>query len=78
MTSSITSALAALTLSAGMFAGQAQAHTEWRFPPKGGAPYAVPHTHSGGGYAVRNASECPRTVIRRSFRSNVKLVCPNK
>lgn len=45
MTISITSALAALTLSAGVFAGQALAHTEWRFPPKGGAPYAVPHEH---------------------------------
>ncbi len=74
---SITSALAGLTLSAGLFAGQAQAHTEWRFPHKS-APYAVPHTHSGGGYAVRNASECPRTVIRRSFRSNVKFVCSDK
>ncbi|MBR2537301.1 MAG: hypothetical protein IKE66_14625 [Hyphomicrobium sp.] len=42
---SITSTLAALTLSAGMFAGQAQAHTMWRIPPKGGAPYAVPHEH---------------------------------
>lgn len=42
---SITSTLAALTLLAGMFAGQAQAHTMWRFPPKGGAPYVVPHEH---------------------------------
>jgi hypothetical protein len=42
---SITSTLAALTLFAGMFAGQAQAHTMWRFPPKGGAPYVVPHEH---------------------------------
>ena len=28
-----------------MVAGQAQAHTMWRFPPKGGARYAVPHEH---------------------------------
>lgn len=69
--------LAAMTLTSSMFAGPVQAHTEWRYPHKS-APYAVPHTHSGGKYAVRNASECPRTVIRHSFRSNVRLLCPDK
>lgn len=38
MTISVTSALAALKLSAGMFAGQAQAHRVWRFPPKAVRP----------------------------------------
>lgn len=41
------SALAALTLSVASFAGQAQAHTEWRFSFKGSTPpYAVPHEHN--------------------------------
>lgn len=44
MKTTITAALAAITLAAGMFAGQAQAHTQWRYPYKG-APYAVPHDH---------------------------------
>ena len=38
--------LAAATLLVGTVAGQAQADTVWRFPPKGGAPYAVPHEHN--------------------------------
>lgn len=63
--------LIALALTGGTAA--AQAHTVWRFPHKS-TPYAVPHTHPGG-YAVRNTTECPRTVIRRSFRSKVTLVC---
>ncbi len=71
----ITLALAAIALVAGFSASQA--HTKWRYPHKG-APYAVPHTHPGAGYAVRTASECPRTVIRRSFRSDVSLICPDK
>ena len=45
MKTTLTSALAALALVAGFSAGQAQAHTEFRFPFKG-APYAVPHTHN--------------------------------
>ncbi len=78
MRNTITLALSAIALSAGVFAGQAQAHTQWRFPPQGGAPYAVPHTHTSGSYTVQNAAECPRTVIRRSFRSKVTLVCPDR
>lgn len=69
--------LAATVLLASSIAGQAQAHTQWRFPYKS-TPYAVPHTHAHGGYSVQNASECPRTVIRRSFRSNVSLTCPDR
>jgi hypothetical protein len=38
--------LLAATFLVGTLAGQAQAETVWRFPPKGGAPYAVPHEHS--------------------------------
>lgn len=38
--------LAAAALLVGSVAGHAQADTIWRFPPKGGAPYAVPHDHS--------------------------------
>jgi len=37
--------LATAALLVGTVAGQAQAETIWRFPPKGGAPYAVPHEH---------------------------------
>lgn len=29
-----------------------------------------------GGWIVRRALDCPVTVIRRSFRSNVTLTCP--
>lgn len=69
--------LVALTFAVAAFAGQAQAHTEWRFSFKGGTPpYAVPHTHSNEAYRVRNASDCPRTVIRRSYRNRTWLVCP--
>jgi len=75
MKQQIVLAFSAMALSAGVFAGQAQAHTEWRFPPKGGAPYAVPHTHTSGSYTVHNAADCPRTEIRRSFRSKVTVVC---
>jgi hypothetical protein len=38
--------LVAAALLTGTVAGQAQADTVWRFPPKGGAPYAVPHEHN--------------------------------
>lgn len=75
MNTIIRSAITAVVLVAGYSAGQAQAHTVWRYPYKG-APYAVPHTHPGGEYKVRTASECPRTVIRRSFRGKVSLWCP--
>lgn len=78
MKQKIALALVAMALAAGVFAGQAQAHTEWRYPYKGGAPYAVPHTHTSGSYTVQNAAECPRTVVRRSFRSKVTLVCPDR
>jgi hypothetical protein len=71
-------ALVFALLAAGTFGGQAQAHTVWGTLPKSGVPYAVPHTHPTGGYTVRSASECPRTVIRRSFRSKVTLVCPDR
>ncbi len=77
MKQQIALALTAMALSAGVFAGQAQAHTEWRYPYKS-APYAVPHTHASGSYTLRNAADCPRTVIRRSSRSKVTFVCPDR
>ena len=70
-------ALAALTLAVAFFASQVQAHTLWRFPYKS-TPYAVPHTHVDGGYKVSNPYECPRAVIRHSFRSKAWLVCPDR
>lgn len=45
MKNTIVLALGAMALAAGVFSGQAQAHTEWRFPPKGGAPYTSPQNH---------------------------------
>jgi hypothetical protein len=76
MKTTITSALAVMTLTAGLFAGQAQAHTQWRFPHKS-APYAVPHTHTSGEYKVRSQSDCPRTVIiRGSGKGQIQLFCP--
>ena len=74
----ITSAFVATLLGAGSFVDPASADTIWRYLPKSSTPYAVPHTHNRGGYVVRSASDCPRTVIRRSFRSKVTLVCPDK
>lgn len=74
----IASALAAMTLTVGVFAGQAQAHTQWRFPYQS-APYAVPHTHLNGEYKVRSPSDCPRTVIIRGTGKGVTtLFCPVK
>ncbi|MGQ0673153.1 MAG: hypothetical protein ACT4N2_09785 [Hyphomicrobium sp.] len=76
MKKTITSALAAMTLTAGLFAGQAQAHTQLRFPYKS-APYAVPHTHPKSEFKVRSQSDCPRTVIiRGSGKSQTNLFCP--
>lgn len=73
----INTAFVAFALAAGAASTQASAHTVWRFPYKG-ASYAVPHTHTNGNYTVRSARECPRTVIRRSFRSKVTPVCPDQ
>lgn len=71
-------AIAAITLAVASFAGQAQAHTQWRFPYKS-APYAVPHTHVTGEYKVRSQLECPRTVIiRGTGKGQTQLFCPVK
>ena len=78
MKTTITSALAAIALVAGFSTGQAQAHTLIGTLPNSGVPYAIPHTHPGGGYSVQSASECPRTVVRHTFRSKVSLVCPDR
>lgn len=73
----IISALVAM-LSAVSFVGSASAETIWRYPYKSSTPYSLPHAHGRGGYVVHSASDCPRTVIHRSFRSRVTLVCPDK
>lgn len=75
----ITSVLVATHLGAGSFDSPASAHTIWcdRYKSTTHAFCAVPHACAGGGYVVRSTSDCPRTVIRRSFRSNVTLVCPD-
>lgn len=80
MNTIIISGFVVTLLGAGSFVGPASAHTIWRYPYKSApyAPYAVPHTHARGGYVVHSASDCPRTVIRRSFRSKVTLVCPDE
>ncbi len=68
MKTTLTSALAALTLVVGLSAGQAQAHTEWRYPYKG-APYAVPHGHND---SVTNApKKMKQKAARKSQRSFV-------
>lgn len=60
-------ALVALTLAAAAIGGQAQAHTEWRYPFKG-APYAVPHEHSTGATNIRKSmSLSERAVDQRSI-----------
>lgn len=70
------SKVAATALLGGSIASQAQAHTEWRFHYKG-APCAASHAESDrGGYRVRNALDCPRTVIRRRVLSRTWLICP--
>lgn len=59
-------ALMALTLAAAAIGGQAQAHTEWRYPFKG-APYAVPHEHSAGTTNIRKATNLSeRAMDQRS------------
>ncbi len=75
----IISVLVATHLGAGSFNSPASAHTKWldRHKSATHAFHAVPHTRAAGGYVVRSASDCPRTVIRRSFRSKVTLVCPD-
>lgn len=79
MKTTITSALAAIALVAGFSAGQAQAqgHPMLRFPHKS-APYAVPHTHPKGEYAVRRRSDCRRTVIIRSSHGQRRFFCPKE
>jgi len=68
MKTTITSALAALTLVAGLSAGQAQAHTEWRYPFKG-APHAVPHTHNNS--VTTAPKKLKQKALRKSQRSFV-------
>lgn len=68
MKTTLTSALAALTLVAGFSAGQAQAHTEWRYPFKG-APYAVPHTHNDS--VTTAPKKLKQKALRKSQRSFV-------
>lgn len=68
MKTTITSALAALTVVAGLSAGQAQAQTEFRFPFKG-APYAVPHTDNDS--AKTAPKKLKQKAARKSQRSFV-------
>ncbi len=59
--------LAAAALFVGSVAGQAQADTIWRFPPKGGAPHAVPHEHvAKAGKATKHASKQAYAPSRQS------------
>ena len=72
------SKLAMTALLAGSIAGQAQAHSNWRFPHKG-TSYAAPHVLAKDGYVVRSQSECPRTVIiRATGKGPTTYVCPVK
>jgi hypothetical protein len=59
--------LAAATLLVGTVAGQAQADTVWRFPPKGGAPYAVPHEHNDR-VALGQKKAKPKAVHARTAK----------
>lgn len=63
--------LAAATLLVGTVAGQAQADTVWRFPPKGGAPYAVPHEHGSSVTRVPKASKSKAVHVRAAKRTHV-------
>lgn len=71
-------AISASALVVGSLAGPAQAHNLVAPRAKSPIPYYVPHSHPGGGYVVRNASECPRTVIRRIKNGRTALYCPDK
>lgn len=76
MKTTLSAAIAAVALAAGLSVGQAQAHTVIRYLPKSGIPYAVPHTHPKGEYKVRSMSDCPRTVIIRGNAKQTQYYCP--
>jgi hypothetical protein len=59
--------LAAAALATGTLLGQAQAETVWRYPPKGGAPYAVPHEHTK---PVAFSSEKQKAHVIRANRAH--------
>lgn len=63
--------LAAATLFVGTVAGQAQADTVWRFPPKGGAPYAVPHEHGRGVTLGQKTSKPTPVHVRAAKRTHL-------
>lgn len=63
--------LAAAALLVGTVAGQAQADTIWRFPPKGGAPYAVPHEHGRSVTLGQKTSKPTPVHVRAEKRTHV-------
>lgn len=72
-------ALVAMALTAGAFAGVAQAkHTPSHHSHKGAHTVAAP-TNTKGEYRVSGQSECPRTVIVRSAGPRQsQLYCPTR
>lgn len=62
--------LAAAALLTGTIAGQAQAHTVWRFPYKA-APYAVPHEHNNRVALGQKTSKSKAVHARAAKRTHV-------